>query len=157
MVQLRVTVTAIPEVAIHWSSSFSGFRYRLDAGFRRRETIEYLKRQRIDFSGEIARFAAILKEGECSSRSGPVRSLPTDAPVPGSPTALELAEADGCVRKCRLRPWSSWGIRLSVSGSSQRGRVCARPDTAVGVWGVGRERGENSGQGRWRPPRFPEC
>ncbi len=35
MVQLRVTVTAILEVAIHWSSSFSRFRYRLDAGFRR--------------------------------------------------------------------------------------------------------------------------
>ena len=43
MVQLRVT--AIPEVAIHWSSGFSRFRYRLDAGFRRRETIECLKRQ----------------------------------------------------------------------------------------------------------------
>jgi len=35
MVQLRVTVTAIPEVAIDWSSTFSCFRYRLDAGFRR--------------------------------------------------------------------------------------------------------------------------
>jgi len=43
MVQLRVT--AIPEVAIHWSSGFSRFRYRLNAGFRRRETIEFLKRQ----------------------------------------------------------------------------------------------------------------
>src|SRR5271165_4471931 len=43
MVQLRVT--AIPEVAIHWSSGFSRFRYRLDAGFRHRETIECLKRQ----------------------------------------------------------------------------------------------------------------
>jgi len=43
MVQLRVT--AIPEVAIHGSSGFSRFRYRLDAGFRRRETIECLKRQ----------------------------------------------------------------------------------------------------------------
>ena len=45
MVQLRVTVTAIPEVVIHWISSFSRFRDRLDAGFRRRQTIEYLKRQ----------------------------------------------------------------------------------------------------------------
>ena len=35
MVQLRVT--AIPEVAIHWSSGFSRFRYRLDAGFRERD------------------------------------------------------------------------------------------------------------------------
>ena len=43
MVQLRVT--AIPEVAIHWSSGFSRFTDRLDAGFRRRETIECLKRQ----------------------------------------------------------------------------------------------------------------
>ena len=43
MVQLRVTT--IPEVAIHWSSGFSRFTDRLDAGFRRRETIEYLKRQ----------------------------------------------------------------------------------------------------------------
>ena len=43
MVQLLVTV--IPEVAIHQSSGFSRFTDRLDAGFRRRETIEYLKRQ----------------------------------------------------------------------------------------------------------------
>jgi len=43
MVQLRVTAT--PEVAIHWNSGFSRFRYRLDAVFRRRETIECLKRQ----------------------------------------------------------------------------------------------------------------
>ena len=43
MVQLRVT--AIPEVAIHWSSGFSRFRYRLEAGFLRRETVECLKRQ----------------------------------------------------------------------------------------------------------------
>jgi hypothetical protein len=43
MVQLRVT--AIPEVAIHQSSGFSRFTDRLDGGFRRRETIEYLKRQ----------------------------------------------------------------------------------------------------------------
>src|SRR5271157_991824 len=41
MVQVRVT--AIPEVPIHGSSGFSRFRYRLDAGFRRRETIECLK------------------------------------------------------------------------------------------------------------------
>src|SRR5271157_5678455 len=39
------------------------------------------------------------------------KSLATDAPVPGSPTALELAVGDGSVRKCRTRPWSSWGIR----------------------------------------------
>jgi len=63
MVQLRVTVAAIPEVAIDWSSTFSRFRYRLDAGFRRRETIEYLKPQKIDFSGRIAHFAAILRKG----------------------------------------------------------------------------------------------
>src|SRR5208283_5567257 len=43
MVQVRVT--AIPEAAIHGSSGFSRFRYRLDAGFRRGETIECLKRQ----------------------------------------------------------------------------------------------------------------
>jgi len=43
MVQLRVT--AIPEVAIHWSSGFSRFTDRLDVGFRRRETLEWLKRQ----------------------------------------------------------------------------------------------------------------
>jgi hypothetical protein len=43
MAQLRVT--AIPEVAIHQSSGFSRFTDRLDGGFRRRETIEYLKRQ----------------------------------------------------------------------------------------------------------------
>jgi len=43
MVQLWVT--AILEVAIRWSSGFSRFTDRLDAGFRRRETIEYLKRQ----------------------------------------------------------------------------------------------------------------
>ncbi len=43
MVQLRVTAT--PEVAIHWNSGFSLFRYRLDAEFRRRETLECLKRQ----------------------------------------------------------------------------------------------------------------
>jgi len=36
---------SIPEVAIHWSSGFSRFTDRLDAGFRRRETIECLKRQ----------------------------------------------------------------------------------------------------------------
>ena len=41
MVQVRVT--AIPEVPIHGSSGFSRFRYRLDAGIRRRETIEFLK------------------------------------------------------------------------------------------------------------------
>jgi hypothetical protein len=43
MVQLRVT--GIPEVAIYQSSGFSRFTDRLDAGFRRRETSEYLKRQ----------------------------------------------------------------------------------------------------------------
>jgi hypothetical protein len=43
MVQLRVT--AIPEVAIHWNSGFSRFTDRVDAGFRRRETLECLKRQ----------------------------------------------------------------------------------------------------------------
>ncbi len=43
LVQLRIT--AIPEVAIHWSSGFSRFTDRLDAEFRRSETLEYLKRQ----------------------------------------------------------------------------------------------------------------
>ena len=43
MVQLRVT--AITEVAIHWNSGFRRFRDRLDAKLRRRESIEYLKRQ----------------------------------------------------------------------------------------------------------------
>jgi len=43
LVQFRIT--AIPEVAIHWSSGFSRFTDRLDAEFRRSETIEYLKRQ----------------------------------------------------------------------------------------------------------------
>jgi len=70
--------------------------------------------KRIDFSVGIARFGAILKGRDRSSRSGPVRSLPN---------------------------------RLSVSGSSQRGRVCARPDPAGpgvgrGAWGVGRENGD---------------
>jgi hypothetical protein len=60
--------------------------------------------KRIGFSVGIARFGAILKERDRSSRSGPVRSLPN---------------------------------RLSVSGSSQRGRVCARPDprwSRRGAW-----------------------
>ena len=39
------------------------------------------------------------------------RCLATNAPVPGSPTARELTEADGCVRQCMLGPWSSWEIR----------------------------------------------
>ncbi len=62
--------------------------------------------KRIDFSGGIARFGAILKERDRSSRSGPVRSFP---------------------------------IRLSVSGCSQRGRVCARPEPA----------GPGVGRGAW--------
>src|SRR5271157_2694523 len=57
-------------------------------------------------------------------------SLATYAPVPGSPTALELAVGDGSVRKCRTRPWSSWGIRCEkqarVSPTPNGGaRVCA--------------------------------
>ena len=64
------------------------------------------------FFRRIARFGAILKERDRSSRSGPVRSLPN---------------------------------RLSVSGSSQRGRVCARPDPAGtggwSAWRVGRGAG----------------
>jgi len=55
MVQLRVT--AIPEVAIHWSSGFSRCRYRLDAGLRRRETIECLKRQ------DGRKFRSIIHQG----------------------------------------------------------------------------------------------
>jgi len=43
MVQLWVT--AIPDVAIHWSSGFSDSTDLLDAEFRRRDTIECLKRQ----------------------------------------------------------------------------------------------------------------
>ena len=62
--------------------------------------------ERIDYSVGIARFGAILKERDRSSRSGPVRSLPS---------------------------------RVSVSGSSQRGRVCARPDPA----------GPGVGHGAW--------
>jgi len=55
MVQVRVT--AIPEVAIHGSSGFSRFRYRLDAGFRRRETIECLKQQ------DGRKFRSIIQPG----------------------------------------------------------------------------------------------
>ena len=65
-----------------------------------------------------------------SSRSGPVRSLATFAPVPGSPTPRELAVADGSVRSYRIGPWSSWGIRCKnrparrQSGKAVRG-VCS--------------------------------
>src|SRR5271157_2183306 len=50
----------------------------------------------------------------------------------------------------------------SVDGSSQRGRVRARPDPAGGAWGVGREawgRGarEQWPGGRWGPTRFLGC
>ena len=38
-----------------------------------------------------------------SSRSGPVRSLTTFAPVPGSPTPRELAVADGKCTKMQNR------------------------------------------------------
>ena len=34
--------------------------------------------------------------------------------VPGSPTPRELAMADGSVRKYRIGPWSSWGIRTQI-------------------------------------------
>jgi len=51
----------------------------------------------------------IMRKRDRSSRSGPVRSLPSG---------------------------------LSVSGSSQQGRVCARPDTLVpAAWGVERDNG----------------
>src|SRR5271157_915112 len=48
---------------------------------------------------------------------------------------------------------------LSVSGSSQRARVCAGPDPLVwrGEWGVEREAGEQWPGGRWGPTRFPGC
>src|SRR5208337_5588402 len=66
--------------------------------------------KRIDFSVEIARFGAILRERDRSLRSGPVRSLPN---------------------------------RLSVSGSSQRGRVVG----GSGEWRVASgEWRENCGQ-----------
>ncbi len=55
MVQLRVT--GIPEVAIHRSFGFSPFTDRLDAGFRRRETSEYLKRQ------DSRKFTSIIHPG----------------------------------------------------------------------------------------------
>src|SRR5271157_1353718 len=78
--------------------------------------------KRIDFSVGIARFGAILKERDRSSRSGPVRFL-------------------------EIRRW--------VSGSSQRGRVCARLDPAGP--GVGRGAGEKWPGRRWGPTRFPGC
>ena len=42
---VQLWVTAIPDVAIHWSSGFSDSTVLLDAEFRCRETIECLKRQ----------------------------------------------------------------------------------------------------------------
>src|SRR5271157_3520710 len=69
-----------------------------------------------------------------SSRSGPVRSLATFAPVPGSPTPRELAVAYGSVRKYRMGPWSSWGIRPENGqrpvGDGQPGMVTSGPEPA---------------------------
>ena len=41
----------------------------------------------------------MLRNGADFPIGNTVRYLGTDAPVPGSPTGLELAEADVCVRK----------------------------------------------------------
>ncbi len=76
MVQLRVT--AIPEVAIHWSSGFSRFRYRLDAGFRRRETSEYLKRQ------DGRKFTLIIHPGNAVVEQRPDTGLKAPPALGGS-------------------------------------------------------------------------
>ena len=56
------------------------------------------------------------------------------SPVPGSPRPRELAVADGSVRKYRMGPWSSWGIRSENGqrpvGDGQRGMVTSGPEPA---------------------------
>src|SRR5208337_1069261 len=59
-------------------------------------------------------------------------------------------------RSSRPGPVRSLPIRRSVDGSSQRGKVCARPDPA-GPGVVGRGAGEQWPGGRWGPTRFPGC
>src|SRR5271157_3847020 len=65
---------------------------------------------------------------------GPRSVFGTFAPVPGSPTPRELAVADGSVRKYRIGPWSSWGIRSENGqrpvGDGQRGTVTSGPEPA---------------------------
>src|SRR5271157_4024305 len=65
---------------------------------------------------------------------GPRSVFGTFAPVPGSPTPRELAVADGSIRKYRIRPWSSWGIRSENGqrpvGDGQRGMVTSGPEPA---------------------------
>ncbi len=53
---------------------------------------------------------------------------------------------------------SSWGIRQSAAGSSQRGRVCARPDPAGPAWGVGTGVGRTFGDNHVsRAPESGRC
>jgi hypothetical protein len=58
-------------------------------------------------------------------------------------------------RSSRSGPVWSLPIRLSVAGSSQRGRFCARPHPAGLAWSVGHEAGEQWPGDGGDHPRFP--
>src|SRR5271157_5017564 len=112
---------------VPWCQKVGGpFRSTLSASGHERMVngrVEASGEKRMDLSEEIAWFGNMLNLGDI------------------------LTERD---RSSRSGPVRSFAIRMSVDGSSQRGKVCARPEPAGVAWSVRRGEGEqwhgNSGQ-----------